>query len=139
MFRLETLLRNLSLGSSDGSSRVRVDKAAALLAVLQSSRLGGADADVGGVDLGAARRRAVGVSDATAGDELRAVTGSDVLGAGVVGGQSQGGGGDYGRMVSICCCCPAAAAADGDGDVEGGVIESHQGIIRLQDKRHCCP
>lgn len=52
--RLETLLLDLSLSSSDGRVSIGVNKAAALLAILELSTLGRADADTGGVDLGAA-------------------------------------------------------------------------------------
>lgn len=91
---LETLLLDLGLGSSDGSGGVRVGEAAAELAVLGGGGLGGADSEPGGGDLGAAGGTAVGVVDAATGGELRAVTGSDALRAGVVGGQGEGGDGD---------------------------------------------
>lgn len=92
---LETLLLDLGLGSSDSSVGVGVDEAAAELAVLGGGGLGGADAEPGGGDLGAAGGLAVGVVDAAAGGELGAVTGSDALGAGVVGGQGEGRDGDW--------------------------------------------
>lgn len=92
---LETLLLDLGLGSRDSSVGVGVDEAAAELAVLGGGGLGGADAEPGSGDLGAAGGLAVGVVDAAAGGELGAVTGSDALGAGVVGGQGEGGNGNW--------------------------------------------
>lgn len=91
---LESLLGNLSLGSRDGSSAVGVDKATAQLAVLEGSGLGRADADTSTGDLGAACGRAVGISDTSSGDELSGVSGTNVLCAGVVGGEREGGHGD---------------------------------------------
>lgn len=92
---LETLLLDLGLGSSDGSGGVGVGEAAAELAVLGRGGLSGADSEPGGGDLGAAGGPAVGVVDAAAGGELGAITGSDALGAGVVGGQGEGRDGDW--------------------------------------------
>lgn len=65
-----------------------------MLLTLELGALGGADAHAAGVDLGAARAAAVGVGHAAAGGELLALAVADVLGAGVVGGQGEGGGGD---------------------------------------------
>lgn len=95
---LEALLRDLGLGSGDCGLGVGVDKATAGLAVLFRGRLGGADAVARGGDLGAAGGRAVSVVDATSGDELGAVSGSDALGAGVVWGQGKGRDGDWEKM-----------------------------------------
>lgn len=92
---LETLLLDLGLGSSDGSGGVGVGEAAAELAVLGGGGLGGADSEPGGGDLGAAGGAAVGVVDAATGGELGAITSSDALGAGVVGGQGEGRDGDW--------------------------------------------
>lgn len=122
--RLEALLGDLSLSSSDGGSWVGVDEAAALLAVLELSTLSGADTNVGGVDLGAAlvpnawsvavqkvivrslskcqkgvlrasySRVAVVVSDTSTGGELGVLAVTDILGTSVVGGQGEGGGDD---------------------------------------------
>lgn len=93
---LETLLRDLSLSSGDGRIGVGVDKAAALLAVLELGTLSRADTNVGGVDLGAAGRVAVVISDAAAGRELRVLAVANVLGTGVVGSQGEGRDGDCG-------------------------------------------
>lgn len=79
---LETLLLGLGLSSSNGCSGVGVVEAAAILAVLELRRLSGAHADTAGVR--AARGRAVGVTDASARDELRAVTLADFARTGVV-------------------------------------------------------
>lgn len=92
--RLEALLGDLSLGSSNGSSSVGVDEATAGLSVLEGGSLGRADTLAGGGDLGAASAGAVGIVDTSTGDELSTVTGTDVLGAGVIGGKGHGGGGD---------------------------------------------
>lgn len=94
MISLESLLLDLSLSSSDGSSRVGVNKAAALLAVLELCALGGADANTAGVDLGAARAAAVRVGDAAACGELLGLAVADILGTGVVGSQSEDRDGD---------------------------------------------
>ncbi len=94
--RLEALLGDLGLGGGDGLGRVRVDEAAPFLAVLQGRCLAGADAETLAV-VGAARRRAVGVVDAAARDELGGLAAADVLGTRVVGGDDgQGGDGDCG-------------------------------------------
>lgn len=98
---LETLLLNLSLGGSNDSLSVGVAEAASSLAVLLASRLSRADTVAGGCDLRAACRAAVGIGDAASRDELRAVASTNVLGAGVVGGDlSHGGSGDYLEMIS---------------------------------------
>ena len=95
------MLGDLGLGGGDGLGRVRVDEAASLLAVLQGGRLGGADTETLAV-VGAARRRAVGVVDAAARDELGGLAAADVLGTGVVGGDDgQGGDGDLCRLVFL--------------------------------------
>lgn len=92
--RLETLLLDLGLGGRDGRGSFGVGEAAALLAVLERRGLGGAHTSALTV-VGAAGRAAVGVVDATASDELGRVTGTDVLGSGVVGGhKGQRGNGD---------------------------------------------
>lgn len=91
---LETLLLDLSLGSSNRSTCVGVDKATAELAVLLRGSLGGADSQARAGDLGAACGRAVGIVDAASGDELGGVSCSDALGAGVVGGESESGDGN---------------------------------------------
>ena len=91
---LEPLLLHLRLGGRNGRSGVGVDKAAAVLAVLELGGLGRADADAARVSAAAAA--AVGVVDAPARDELAAVAGADVLGAGVVGRDRRGGEGDCG-------------------------------------------
>ena len=97
--RLEALLGDLGLGGGDGLGRGRVDEAASLLAVLQGRRLAGADAEPLAV-VGAAGRRAVGVVDAPARDELGGLAGADVLGTRVVGGDDgQGGDGDCVRVL----------------------------------------
>lgn len=93
--RLEALLLDLSLSRGDGRLRVRVDKAAALLAVLELSTLSGADTDGSGVDLGAAGGVAVGVGDAATSGELRVLAVANSVGARDVGGQGKGRGGDY--------------------------------------------
>lgn len=97
---LETLLRDLSLGGGDGGVGVGVDEAAAQLSVLELGALGGADADAAGTDLGAAGRVAVVVGDAAARGELGVLAVADVLGAGVVGGEGEGGDGDCVVLVS---------------------------------------
>lgn len=94
MVNSESLLLGLSLGSGDGNIGSRVNEATTLLAVLLGGGDSGADTDGGGIDLGAARSLAVSVVDASAGDELGAVAGSDVLGSSVVGSEGRGGGGD---------------------------------------------
>lgn len=81
---LEALLLDLCLGRRDGGGGVRVREATALLAVLQRSSLGGADALTGTV-VGTAGRAAVRIADASSRDELTAVSSPDVLSAGVVG------------------------------------------------------
>jgi len=92
---LEALLLDLGLGRGDGGGGVGVDEVAAQLAVLVGGSLGGADtlalAVVGAAGVAGL---AVGVVDAPSGDELLAVTGTDVLGTSVVGldeGQSRDG------------------------------------------------
>lgn len=93
---LEPLLRNLSLGCSNDSLGVGVAEAAASLAVLLASRLGRADAVSGSSNLRAACRAAVGIRDTSSGDELGAVSLSDVLRSSVVGGDlGHGGSGNY--------------------------------------------
>lgn len=93
---LETLLCDLGLGGSDRPGGVGVNEAAAQLAVLFARGLGGADAEPESADLGAASARAVSVVNAAAGDELLALAhaGTDILGVGVIGGESEGDGGD---------------------------------------------
>lgn len=92
--RSEALLGDLVLRGGDGGGGVGVGEAAALLPVLELGALGRADADGGGVDLGAAGGPAVVVGDAAARGELGVLAVADVLGAGVVGGQGEGGDGD---------------------------------------------
>lgn len=92
---LKTLLLDLSLSSGDGRSGIGVDKAAALLAVLELSTLSRADANVGRVDLGAAGRVAIVISDASTGGELGVLAVADVLGTSVVGSQGKGRDGDW--------------------------------------------
>jgi hypothetical protein len=89
---LEPLLLNLRLRRRNGLGRVRIDKAAARLAVLVRSRLGRADAHVGGTNVRAAGRLAVGVADAAASSELLACCVANIARTGVVGGQGKGGG-----------------------------------------------
>lgn len=104
-FLLEALLFDLGLGGGDGGVGVGVGEAAARLAVLGRGGLGGADALAAGADLGAAGGAAVGVRDAAARGELLAVAVADVLGAGVVGGEGEGGDGDCcgGLVLGVCC------------------------------------
>jgi hypothetical protein len=93
---LESLLCNLSLRRGDHLLRIRVAETASRLAVLVAGSLGGANTLAGGCDLSAACGAAVSVCNAAAGDELRAVAGSDVLCARVVGGDlGHGGGGNW--------------------------------------------
>lgn len=96
---LKTLLLDLRLSSSNSSIRVRVRKAAAILPVLELSCLGCKTckqvqkerqlrltrADTDSTCIRAACRAAIGVSYATAGDELRAIASADVGGTGNVG------------------------------------------------------
>jgi hypothetical protein len=82
---LESLLRNLRFRSSDDSRRIRVTKSTSRLSILLARRLSTADAIASSCDLRAACRAAIGVTHAATCDELRAVTGSDVFGASVVG------------------------------------------------------
>lgn len=102
---LESLLLHLSLGSCDGSSGVWINEIASCLAVLsdwlkqfpfngnevfsylEGSSLSWADTNIWGV--GAASGGAVGVGDAASSDELRTRTETDVLCAGVVGGDGK--------------------------------------------------
>jgi hypothetical protein len=92
---LETLLRNLRLSSRNDLGGIRVAKATSSLAILLASGLGRADTGASGSDLRAAGRAAVSVGNASSGDELGAVSGSDVLGASVVGCDlGHGGSGD---------------------------------------------
>lgn len=108
---LETLLRDLGLRGGDGGVGVGVDEAAAQLPVLELGALGGADADTAGTDLGAAGRVAVVVGDAAACGELGVLAVPDVLGAGVVGGEGEGGDGDCVVLVT------GLQAVDGDPQV----------------------
>jgi hypothetical protein len=65
---LEALSINLSLGSSNGSRRFGVNKAASCLAILELGRLGGADTNVAGIRT--TRRGAVSVVYTSSCDEL---------------------------------------------------------------------
>lgn len=91
---LKALLRDLSLSGGDGRIRVGVDEATALLAVLELGTLSRADADSGGIDLGAAGRVAVGVSDTATGGELLVLAVANSVCARDVRGQGKGRGGD---------------------------------------------
>ena len=75
--RLETLLRDLSLGRGDGLGGVGVDEATALLAILELGPDARADAGALAV-VGAATLLAVGVVDAASGRELASVAVADV-------------------------------------------------------------
>jgi hypothetical protein len=98
---LKPLRRNLLLRRRNHSRRIRIRKPTSRLSILQTSRLSAAHAVARSSDLGAARRAAVGVGHAAAGDELRAVAGTDVLGTRVIGCDlREGGGGDWvGKLV----------------------------------------
>jgi hypothetical protein len=98
---LKSLRSNLLLRRGNHSRRIRIRKPTPRLSILQTSRLSTAHAIASGSDLRTARRAAVGVGDAAAGDELRAVAGTDVLSARVVGGDlREGSGGDcVGELV----------------------------------------
>jgi hypothetical protein len=81
---LETLELNLGLCSLDRGGRGGVGEPTALLAVLERRGLGRAHTGALAV-VGAASRRAVVVSDASARDELLGLAVTDVPGTGVVG------------------------------------------------------
>lgn len=123
---LKALFLYLSLSRSDGGSRVRVIKTTALLAVLELSALGGADANSAGVDLGAACTATVRIGDTSAGGELLALAVPDVLCTGIVGSQGKSGDGDCHvmREVNTCVCSGMASSQCGLGGLE---LTSHNG------------
>lgn len=82
---LETLLRNLSLGSSNDLSGIRISETASSLSILLTSCLSRADTKSSRRDFRAARRAAIRVGNATASDELCTLSSAHVLGAGCVG------------------------------------------------------
>ena len=90
-------------GGGPGSPGGGAAEAAALLALGEGDGLGGADA--GAVEGGAAARGAVGVADASAGDELGALAVADVLVTGRILGSGDGEDGDgdcvWGNLVSM--------------------------------------
>lgn len=84
MLPSKSLFLHLLLSCGDGGVGVGINKAAALLAVLQRGCLGAADARGCVFNFGTAGRVAIGVGDAPASDELGAVTRSYIAGPGVV-------------------------------------------------------
>jgi hypothetical protein len=96
---LESLLRNLSFRSRNGSRRIGVLESTSSLSVLLSRSLSRANSDTG--EIGTAARAAVGVGDASTSDELGAVSSTDVLSASDVGLEALGSshGGNYERLV----------------------------------------
>jgi hypothetical protein len=99
---LETLLLDLRLSCSDDCRRVRVAESTSRLAILVARCLSRAHAVAGRSHLRAASGATVGVGDAAAGDELRAVAGTDILGTRGVGGDlSEGGGCDWADVSAL--------------------------------------
>jgi hypothetical protein len=97
---LEPLLLHLRLRRRNNLCRVGVAESTSRLSILLAGCLGTANTNASGGDLAAARRAAVGVRDASTGDKLGTVSGTDVLRACRVGGYLRHGNGGNWECVS---------------------------------------